>query len=96
MDNTQAIELLTSLTEKIGDDTEIEALTAGLSSIADYLGTIQATLDQLETDLEKANTKAMELRKANNELFRQISFKDESAQKAKTALDEAAELAAYF
>lgn len=82
----EALEVLESITGRLGNDEEIEAVTADLVDLKLYISTLDSTFDALQEDLSNANEKARSLQSANNLLYRQIGNHERAAEEAKEAL----------
>lgn len=82
LNSKEALDILDSVVGRIGNDEEIESVTADLIDLKDYLLTIDGTIDQLNEDLAKVNEKNRGLLQSNNTLYRQIGHQQEAMQRA--------------
>jgi uncharacterized small protein (DUF1192 family) len=67
---------------KVGNDEEIESLTADLIDIKAFVGEIDTVVSVLNEDVERLNMKNGNLRSANNELYRRLGQQDEIMKQA--------------
>jgi uncharacterized small protein (DUF1192 family) len=67
---------------KVGNDEEIESLTADLIDIKAFVGEIDTVVSVLNEDVERLNLKNGNLRSANNELYRRLGQQDEIMKQA--------------
>ena len=75
--------MLDAAMTKVGNDEEIESLTADLIDIKAFVGEVDTVVSVLNEDVERLNLKNGNLRSANNELYRRLGQQDEIMQKAK-------------
>ena len=81
--NPQAcLAVLDSAMAKVGNDEEIESLTADLIDIKAFVGEIDTVVSVLNEDVERLNLKNGNLRSANNELYRRLGQQDEIMKQA--------------
>ena len=78
----ESIEIIESVVGRVGNDEEIESVTADLIDLKDYLLTVDATIDALNEELAKVNEKNRGLLQSNNTLYRQIGHQQEAMQRA--------------
>ena len=74
--------MLDSAMAKVGNDEEIESLTADLIDIKAFVGEIDTVVSVLNEDVERLNLKNGNLRSANNELYRRLGQQDEIMKQA--------------
>lgn len=74
--------MLDSAIAKVGNDEEIESLTADLIDIKAFVGEIDTVVSVLNEDVERLNLKNGNLRSANNELYRRLGQQDEIMKQA--------------
>ena len=55
LNSKEAIEILESVVGRVGNDEEIESVTADLINLKDYLLTVDGTIDELNEELAKVN-----------------------------------------
>ena len=67
---------------KVGNDEEIESLTADLIDIKAFVGEIDTVVSVLNEDVERLNVKNGNLRSANNELYRRLGQQDDIMKQA--------------
>ena len=72
LNSKEAIEILESVVGRVGNDEEIESVTADLIDLKDYLLTVDITIDELNEELAKVNEKNRDLLQSNDTLYRQI------------------------
>ena len=82
LNSKEAIEILESVVGRVGNDEEIESVTADLIDLKDYLLTVDGTIDELNEELAKVNEKNRGLLQANNALYRQIGYQQDSMKRA--------------
>ena len=82
MTSQECLAVLDAAMAKVGNDEEIESLTADLIDIKDFVGEIDTVVSVLNEDVERLNLKNGNLRSANNELYRRLGQQDEIMQKA--------------
>ena len=92
MDTKEALELLDQTSGFVGDDEQIEALTANLVSLKEFLTGIDGVVDQLQEDVNRLNEKNRSLLWSNNNLFRQLSAQEESQAEAAKQLSAVEEI----
>lgn len=51
LNSKEAIEILESVVGRVGNDEEIESVTADLINLKDYLLTVDSTIDELNEEL---------------------------------------------
>lgn len=77
MTSQECLAVLDSAMAKVGNDEEIESLTADLIDIKAFVGEIDTVVSVLNEDVERLNVKNGNLRSANNELYRRLGQQDE-------------------
>lgn len=82
MTSQECLAVLDSAIAKVGDDEEIESLTANLVDIKAFVGEIDTVVSVLNEDVERLNMKNGNLRSANNELYRRLGQQDEIMKQA--------------
>ncbi len=82
MTSQECLEILNSAVSKVGNDEEIESLTADLMDIKSFVGEVDLTVSVLNEDVERLNKKNAELRSANNELYRRLGAQDDIMKQA--------------
>lgn len=82
MTSQECLAVLDTAMAKVGNDEEIESLTADLIDIKAFVGEIDTVVSVLNEDVERLNLKNGNLRSANNELYRRLGQQDEIMQKA--------------
>lgn len=82
MTSQECLAVLDSAMAKVGNDEEIESLTADLIDIKAFVGEIDAVVSVLNEDVERLNLKNGNLRSANNELYRRLGQQDEIMKQA--------------
>lgn len=82
MTSQECLAVLDSAMAKVGNDEEIESLTADLIDIKAFVGEIDTVVSVLNEDVERLNLKNGNLRSANNELYRRLGAQDEIMKKA--------------
>ena len=82
MTSQECLAVLDAAMAKVGNDEEIESLTADLIDIKAFVGEIDTVVSVLNEDVERLNLKNGNLRSANNELYRRLGQQDEIMQKA--------------
>ena len=82
MTSQECLAVLDSAMAKVGNDEEIESLTADLIDIKDFVGEIDTVVSVLNEDVERLNVKNGNLRSANNELYRRLGQQDEIMKQA--------------
>jgi hypothetical protein len=82
MTSQECLAVLDSATAKVGNDEEIESLTADLIDIKAFVGEIDTVVSVLNEDVERLNLKNGNLRSANNELYRRLGQQDEIMKQA--------------
>ena len=82
MTSQECLAVLDAAMAKVGNDEEIESLTADLIDIKAFVGEVDTVLSVLNEDVERLNLKNGNLRSANNELYRRLGQQDEIMQKA--------------
>lgn len=83
MTSQECLAVLDSAMAKVGNDEEIESLTADLIDIKAFVGEIDTVVSVLNEDVERLNVKNGNLRSANNELYRRLGQQDEIMKQAK-------------
>lgn len=78
----ECLAVLDSAMAKVGNDEEIESLTADLIDIKAFVGEIDTVVSVLNEDVERLNLKNGNLRSANNELYRRLGQQDEIMKQA--------------
>jgi possible scaffolding protein len=78
----ECLAVLDSAIAKVGNDEEIESLTADLIDIKAFVGEIDTVVSVLNEDVERLNMKNGNLRSANNELYRRLGQQDEIMKQA--------------
>lgn len=92
MDTNEALELLDQTSGFVGDDEQIEALTANLVTLKEFLTGIDETVNQLQEDVNRLNEKNRSLLGSNNNLFRQLSAQEDSKAEAAKQLSAVEEI----
>ena len=82
MNPQECLAVLDSAIAKVGNDEEIESLTADLIDIKAFVGEIDTVVSVLNEDVERLNMKNGNLRSANNELYRRLGQQDEIMKQA--------------
>lgn len=82
MTSQECLAVLDSVIAKVGNDEEIESLTADLIDIKAFVGEIDTVVSVLNEDVERLNLKNGNLRSANNELYRRLGQQDEIMKQA--------------
>lgn len=82
MTSQECLETLNNAVSKVGNDEEIESLTADLMDIKAFVGEVDLNISVLNEDVERLNKKNGELRSANNELYRRLGAQDEIMKQA--------------
>lgn len=82
MTSQECLAVLDSAMAKVGNDEEIESLTADLIEIKAFVGEIDTVVSVLNEDVERLNLKNGNLRSANNELYRRLGQQDEIMKQA--------------
>jgi hypothetical protein len=91
-----ALELLDSLPERVGNDDEIESILADLITLKDFVSTIDEIVATLNEDVANLNKKNQGLMASNNTLYRQIGKQNEAAEEAKEAVSKIAQINDLF
>lgn len=82
MTSQECLAVLDAVMAKVGNDEEIESLTADLIDIKAFVGEIDTVVSVLNEDVERLNLKNGNLRSANNELYRRLGQQDEIMKQA--------------
>ena len=82
MTSQECLAVLDIAMAKVGNDEEIESLTADLIDIKAFVGEIDTVVSVLNEDVERLNLKNGNLRSANNELYRRLGQQDEIMKQA--------------
>lgn len=82
MTSQECLAVLDAAMAKVGNDEEIESLTADLVDIKAFVGEIDTVVSVLNEDVERLNLKNGNLRSANNELYRRLGQQDEIMKQA--------------
>lgn len=82
MTSQECLAVLDSAIAKVGNDEEIESLTADLIDIKAFVGEIDTVVSVLNEDVERLNVKNGNLRSANNELYRRLGQQDDIMKQA--------------
>lgn len=82
MTSQECLAVLDAAMAKVGNDEEIESLTADLIDIKAFVGEIDTVVSVLNEDVERLNVKNGNLRSANNELYRRLGQQDEIMKQA--------------
>lgn len=82
MTSQECLAVLDSAMAKVGNDEEIESLTADLIDIKGFVGEIDTVVSVLNEDVERLNLKNGNLRSANNELYRRLGQQDDIMKQA--------------
>ncbi|AID18052.1 putative scaffolding protein [Streptococcus phage SOCP] len=82
MTSQECLAVLDAAMAKVGNDEEIESLTADLIDIKAFVGEIDTVVSVLNEDVERLNLKNGNLRSANNELYRRLGQQDEIMKQA--------------
>lgn len=78
----ECLAVLDAAMAKVGNDEEIESLTADLIDIKAFVGEVDTVVSVLNEDVERLNLKNGNLRSANNELYRRLGQQDEIMKQA--------------
>ena len=82
LNSKEAIEILESTVGRVGNDEEIENVTADLIDLKDYLLTVDGTIDELNEELATVIEKNRGLLQSNNMLYRQIGYQQDVMKRA--------------
>lgn len=82
MNATECLEILESAVSKIGDDSQIEALTNDLLQVKDFVSSVEMETATLNDDVNRLNEKVRSLQSANNTLYRQVGRQAEIMEEA--------------
>lgn len=82
MTSQECLAVLDTAMAKVGNDEEIESLTADLIDIKAFVREIDTVVSVLNEDVERLNLKNGNLRSANNELYRRLGQQDEIMKQA--------------
>ena len=82
MTSQECLAVLDAAMSKVGNDEEIESLTADLIDIKAFVGEVDTVVSVLNEDVERLNLKNGNLRSANNELYRRLGQQDEIMKQA--------------
>ena len=82
MTSQECLAVLDTAMAKVGNDEEIESLTADLIEIKAFVGEVDTVVSVLNEDVERLNLKNGNLRSANNELYRRLGQQDEIMKQA--------------
>lgn len=82
MTSQECLAVLDAAMAKVGNDEEIESLTADLIDIKVFVGEVDTVVSVLNEDVERLNLKNGNLRSANNELYRRLGQQDEIMKQA--------------
>lgn len=82
MTSQECLTVLDAAMAKVGNDEEIESLTADLIDIKAFVGEVDTVVSVLNEDVERLNLKNGNLRSANNELYRRLGQQDEIMKQA--------------
>lgn len=82
MTSQECLAVLEAAMAKVGNDEEIESLTADLIDIKAFVGEVDTVVSVLNEDVERLNLKNGNLRSANNELYRRLGQQDEIMKQA--------------
>lgn len=82
MTSQECLAVLDAAIAKVGNDEEIESLTADLIDIKAFVGEVDTVVSVLNEDVERLNLKNGNLRSANNELYRRLGQQDEIMKQA--------------
>lgn len=82
MTSQECLAVLDTAMAKVGNDEEIESLTADLIDIKAFVGEVDTVVSVLNEDVERLNLKNGNLRSANNELYRRLGQQDEIMKQA--------------
>ena len=96
MTSQECLDILNAMSKKVGNDEEIESLTADLLSVKDFVLSVDSTIAQLNEDVEQLNQKNVQLRASNNTLYRQIGQQDEIMKKAQEEISMASAINELF
>jgi cell division protein FtsB len=96
MTSQECLNILDSMVEKVGNDEEIESLTADLLSVKDFVLNVDSIISTLNEDVEQLNQKNVQLRASNNTLYRQIGQQDEIMKKAQEEMSMASAINELF
>ena len=96
MTSQECLAVLDSAMAKVGNDEEIESLTADLIDIKAFVGEIDTVVSVLNEDVERLNLKNGNLRSANNELYRRLGQQDEIMKQAQEDMSVVSAINAVF
>lgn len=82
MTSQECLAVLDAAMVKVGNDEEIESLTADLIDIKAFVGEVDTVVSVLNEDVERLNIKNGNLRSANNELYRRLGAQDDIMKQA--------------
>ena len=82
MTSQECLAVVDAAMAKVGNDEEIESLTADLIDIKAFVGEVDTVVSVLNEDVERLNLKNGNLRSANNELYRRLGQQDEIMKQA--------------
>lgn len=96
MTSQECLAVLDAAMAKVGNDEEIESLTADLIDIKAFVGEIDTVVSVLNEDVERLNLKNGNLRSANNELYRRLGQQDEIMKQAQEDMSVASAINAVI
>ena len=82
MTSQECLAVLDAAMAKVGNDEEIESLTADLIDIKAFVGEVDTVVSVLNEDVERLDLKGGNLRSANGELYRRLGQQDEIMKQA--------------
>lgn len=96
MNSQEALVVVDSIAERLGDDTQLEAVTADLVGLKEFLLGIDTEINSLNEELSKTNEKNISLIKSNNVLFRQIGQQQEIVENANEEMKKVSVINSLF
>lgn len=96
MDTKEALEILDSVVGRVGDDEQIDSVTADLITLKEFLTGIDATVDSLNEDVNRLNEKNRGLLQSNNTLYRQIGHQQDVMKRASEEVSKTEVISSLF
>lgn len=96
MNSQEALAVVDSIAERLGDDTQLEAVTADLVGLKEFLMGVDGTINSLNEELSQTNEKNIALIKSNNVLFRQIGQQQEIMDNANEEIKKVSVINSLF
>lgn len=96
MNSQEALTIVDSIVERLGDDTQLEAVTADLVGLKEFLLGVDAEINSLNEELSQTNEKNISLIKSNNVLFRQIGQQQEIVDNANEEMKKVSVINSLF